>query len=1028
MLRLKGKYRFVSAGLVLLSASGLTQAQGETAVPEDSTTVAGEDDGLLEEIEVTGTRIKRDAFNSPTPLIAIDKEDILDSGVNELSEVLTGRPGVTTAINTSESQNDVQTAGLSSVDLRALGANRTLTLIDGRRTVSNSVNGRRVSLSTIPDAFVDRIEIITGAASAVYGSDAIAGVINIITEDDLEGFRVGLRAGGAVTGGAEEKTLDLAFGTDFDDDRGYFLIAGEIDTDEALTARDVGRYAFEEIDLDYDDGVNEFDSGRVVDGLTGDLPASRFLPGGDLFGVIEPRDRSLGTFGGVFDSRRFFYDDNNNLITEQTDPNFSNARAFLNGRDGLNTRLFNIMTLPRERHNLSTKVKYAFTDHLEAFAQLSYSNVETVSRRLPEYAADGDDSIIIDRVTGEADFVIVDRIPETNPFIPIPNSERERSGSVIWDRRLLEVGFRENKAKRETLRFLAGIDGDALFGTDWEWHASLAYGRYEQENRRTNEINYNRLNFALDAEVDPADPDNPDRFRCADEAARAAGCVPLNPFGIGSISQAAADYVRANLTLEAVAEQISVVAYTTGDLFQLPAGAVGGAFGVEYREDSQKSKNDLESRFGGTSGPTVPNSNADIDVAEIFGEVSVPLLAGVTGAEYLGLDASVRAADYSLEGVGTIGTWSLGLTWRPIESLLVRAKQGTAVRAPDLSEAFSLPRGDFDDVRDICTGVTATSEGVVDENCRSVPGIREDIESDENEEGVFEGDGNTFSPNAGNPELSEETADTLTVGLSYEPFDWLAASVDFYDIEVEDVISEIENEEILRQCYEDAENFGPDNPRCADITRAPNGQLAQIIQRQFNLNKLELRGIDYGLRVRFDLQDWQVPGRFTLNVNHSRQLENRQLSTDVAGEEVVTEFLGEVGTPREQSFGSLTWRHNGLRLRWSIEYTGPVIDDHRRIEEYEELVAERLEEGGDEPERPLFLEFGSYIEHDFSVSYRTEISDIETRFYGGINNVFDRDPLFIPCCDVLSGSSRNYSGEYGSPRGRFLFVGVDMEF
>lgn len=940
----------------------------------------------LEEISVTGTRIKRDAFSTPMPMMAIDREDIESIGSNALTDALLEIPSIVAGLSQTNTTSNLQNAGLSTVDLRNLDDNRTLVLVDGRRTVSNSANGNRVSLGTIPASFVERVEVITGGASAVYGSDAVAGVVNIITEDNQQGFEIDGRYGEGNDTGFDDHTLDISFGRSFGGDSGYFFVAANYDKESGIKATDVPR-ALVQANWRYRNGVNQFETADGFQALA-DISRADFA------------DLSADADGGRFDGSSFWYNDD------------GLQQDFVTNRDGYDFRRDDHILIPRERLNTAAKVRYEFANGIEAFAQATFSRIDTDNLREPEGDDHNDPHTLFDFENGTTELITAGRIPLDNPFVPQAIADSD-PGDLSWDRRFVEVGLQRTVNERETTRFWSGLRGELASG--WQWEASIGYGRYDQKQIRYNEINILNLTQGLNAEVGP-DGD----IRCADASARAAGCVPVNLFGRGSISPQAADYIRANLGLEAEVEQLNMLAYMTGTALELPAGPLDIAFGFEFREDKMDLRPDELNRTGGHSSNFVPAFSGRMDVAELFVEATVPLLSGLPGINSLSWDVSARYADYSLENVSDVTSFGTGLQWRPVEDLNIRASFNRALRAPDLAEVFSPARGDSDSFDDICEGVSLDSAGVVDDNCRAEPGVLANILAN----GEFDDENSSkFSPNQGNRDLIEESADTYTLGFVWQPefLPGFNLASDYFSIEIEDAIDSLSNEEILRQCYQDSETFGDGNAFCRDITRDADGQIVTLIQRELNLDKLEVSGVDTTLRYETSLQPLGLPGEFDLSYIHSHITKYRVTSQAVQG--FVDDRKGELetGNFEDRSQLKLGWRYDDFRLTWRVKYFGSVNDDNQLQQDYREALAENPA-----AEKPLYLDIDSEMIHDMYLSYSLAGGGVRYRLYGGVRNVFDNDGPFLP--DGTEGNDDNTDNIYDTIRGRYAYVGVNLQF
>lgn len=993
------------------------------------------------EIVVTGSRITRDTYDTPAPTVTVSQDYLIQSGSSELSETLADLPALSSGTNDATVTGNTQNSGLSTIELRNLGANRTLVLVDGRRTVSNSGISNMVSLSTIPNDFINRVEIITGGTSSVYGSDAVAGVVNIITENKQRGFRLNARTGITSEGDGRELTLNASYGTRFSDKRGYFLISGTYDRDWGIRATD-REWAVRPVSYDYDfnTGTNLLETVYLNGDVptSGSQPASSFPPNvvSDLSSYI-----SGGVFSGASSARDRFY---RNGVLVPLGPDVQTGRPvnvgttdngnsgyFLPNRDGYNQRTGRSLILARTRYLGAAKVNYEFSDTIEGFAQVQYSRILSGETR-EAYGLGWDSTYpLTDPVTGETTEVEYGKIPcrratgtgsgACNPYVPAEiRADAPTSGAgIAWDRRFDEVGGQITKNKRETWRSWLGLRGK--LGGSWQWETSTGFGQYNQNQVRRNEINGVHLTQALNAEIGPDG-----QARCVNAAARAAGCVPINLFGEGAITAAAADWIRADLTQDLRIRQYTAQAFVTGELFQLPAGPVGAAFGIDWRKDSQRLEGDALSQSGGTTGNAIPNFSGSISAIEGYGEVSIPLLKNQPGAELLSVDLSARVAHYDIDTVGTVFSWRGGVQYAPVEDVRIRAQYARAQRAPDIAELYSPPRGNFESADDICSGITPTTSGRIAANCRLDPGIQA-LFAQQAADGLTQRydqvGGNLYSPNAGNSNLKEETATTFTAGVVISPrfIPNMSLAIDYYNIRIKDAIDAYSNTDIQLQCY-DTDVAQSENPFCADITRnANNGQIAQLIQRQENLASFNTQGIDVAFNYRFGL-DGVIPGRFDFRYDGTHVLKQKVSFQGVDG--VVTNDLAgslDGGSFKYRARASLGWEYDDIRLRWSTTYYGKINDSNTLRDRYATLLSTNPT-----AEVPMYLNIGDRWEHDFYMSYDVDASGSDFRFYAGVKNMFNSITPFLPT-GTESGRLTNMNGVYDIA-GRRFYAGVTLKF
>ncbi|WP_298326145.1 TonB-dependent receptor [Asticcacaulis sp.] len=919
----------------------------------------------VQEVVITGSRLRRPSFESPIPLLILDNSELAEEGFMDIAEALTDVPGIDQAASLSNGQSSTQTNGISTISLRGMGSNRTLTLIDGHRTVSNVGNSNTVSLSTIPAAFVDRIEVTTGGASAVYGSDAIAGVVNIRTLSKFDGVRVLAEKGLTEEGGGGSSEFAILAGKSLFNNRLQLMFGANHEEQDILRASDRD-WAL--VNLTYSQSTN----------------------------LLTGPDVSSYTFGGRFQTStsstatKYYFDETSGAAYKT---------GFVTATNGVDLRPEGTLITPRVSDNVALKATYDFGNDLIVKGQLFYSSIDTAGTRYTP-------SAYYNTTYGVNDEFTVGRMNKANPYLalyPALQTATPTAG-LYWYRRFGEVGTMTINNTRETLRGMFSIEGKA-FGGNWDWDLGYSFGTFEQDQYRSNGLNYENLSNAMKAtKVDG-------QIVCLDVAARAKGCVPVNPFGIGSISKEAADYIRANAWYNAKNEQESLTGNLTGTLFEMPAGPVEAALGFEIRRDWTRTQTDDQTERGVTSYAYIPRYEGEVKASEAYAEIAFPLLKEAPFAYSLSVDAAVRAAKYDLDGVDNTLSYRAGAQWAPVKGLNFRTTWARAQRAPNISELYSPPRDDYETVVDPCSGVTATTTGTVAQNCRSVAGIAATIAAD----GVFRQDSSSINtPNAGNLQVHEETADTLTAGLVFSPsfLPRFQASIDYYDIKVEGVIASLQTPTILGSCYSDAS--GTSNRFCDFVSRDSEGQLTRIINKVDNLDEMRARGVDVAVAYRFDLKSLKVPGRFDARLNYNRRLELQESYQGLNGIEV-DDWVGEVGGAEHEARGSLAWTNKGLMLKWSTRYIGEVVDSNERLAAVQAAGTVN----------PLFLYLDSYTRHDFSFSYKPK-TNTALKIFGSVRNVLDERGPYLPS-GTDSGNDFNYSSVYAVP-GRSFNIGLQVEF
>ena len=957
---------------------------------------ADEEDVLvMDTITTTGSRIRRSNATSAIPLQVFGGGEIAEIGTVDVGEILREIPGVDASLSPESTALSTQNSGLSTINLRRLGGNRTLTLIDGRRAISNSGNGERVSLNTIPAGFIERVEVTTGGASAIYGSDAIAGVANIILKSDWQGLEFNTRVSTAEASGEDEFGFDATWGGVFADGRGYLLASIDYFDESAIYADDTRPLSVLPIEWTAPTDIGNFNDETQRPGCDG---SGRFcfnpsltsaLPGG----IFEGDD--AWNIGGVWFNDRSLLPDDGRTPRD----------AFETNVDGYNFRPGRTLSPSTERFAAAIKTDYRLTGSVEAFAELFYSSLKSRSANAPRAANVGTDIGNSALVADDPSLIFQDigLISPFNPFVP-PEVEETRLGGISWNRMFVEVGRNDRANERETFRSAFGLRGD-IWG-DWNWDLYATYGRFEQSQDYINELNYLRIQQGLRVESDGAGG-----YQCIDPDARAAGCVPLNIFGEGSITPEAADWIRYSGHLAQEREQVTFAGTMNGDLYELPAGTVKAAFGFEYRREEQDTVGDPDNTFEYTSVTPIPNIRADFDVTEVFAELDIPL------HETLSMQLAARAADYST--VGNVLSYNVGGVWSPTEDIRFRAQYSRSQRAPTLTEFFSPPRGDFDGLDDPCDGLLPDGSGVdsprgssadpaqIAANCLTEPGIQAFFADPDNAGNAFEFNGGVSGPNAGNQELFEETADTITFGVVLTPrfLPNLTLIVDYYDINVEDAIGSVSTQLTADLCYTSADF--PNNRFCDVITRdTSTGRVAQVINRQENLNEIAVEGIDATLDYSWELGG--IPGEFDLNLRYAHYLSETFTFQAINGLQTEDQ-LGEINNPENEYRAVLGWDHEGWRTAWTARYRQGGVDD--------------LDVPSD---APAFFEVDGETFHNLYVRYVFR-DNPSVSIYGGVNNVFDEFGPLVPN-RLSNGNSRNIVSSLNDVEGREFYAGVRLRW
>lgn len=984
-------------------------AIGSAAIAQDQSgsQSANSSEETVEEVVVTGSRIRRSNASSPIPLQVFSATDLQEGGSTDLAEAIIQLPGVSESISPQNSNNLIQTSGLSTISLRRLGDDRTLVLIDGKRAVSNSGNSDRVSLSTLPVGFVKRTEITTGGASAIYGSDAIAGVANFILEDSFEGYEIDARYSTPEASGGEEYRVNFLAGQTFADDRGYVLFGASYRNENEVRADDTRPLSVWAIE--FDDPISSTGS----DGWTDEINFPG-CGGQDTENHCLVPSRSSSTPGGWFESgdawftNGQWYNDQGGAYAPSDRPEGSDGYSDV---DGYNFRPGRTLLSAREVMNFGLRTTYELSDTIEASFTASFSKVDTVSHGGYE---------TINSTDSLGDGSRVGDIAADHPFIPEAVAETI-SGTVNFGRRAVELGEQARINDRQTLRLIGSVEGELADKYNWEVYGT--YGRFKQVQDNPNELNFVNVRNALTIESD-----GNGGYQCVDADARANGCVPLNIFGEGTITQDAADYIRYNGHGEQVREQITFGASITGPVFELPAGDVQMAAGIEYRYESQNTDGDPDGDIVGgndgdpstddydiTSLATFPSVESSYDVIEAFAEIDIPV------TNFMTLQGAARAGHYNT--VGTIFSYNAGTVITVSEDLRFRGQYSLSQRAPNLTELFSPARPDSDGLTDPCTGLNPDGSGlstivgnggenanldVVAANCLSEAGIQQFFLDNPGE--PFEFDSSVQGPNAGNPDVKEETAHTLTIGAVLTPsfVPDLTIIADYYRIKINDAITSVSTQDTVSLCYA-AEDF-PNNKYCDRITRnAFDGTVEEVLNPQENLVDELVEGIDATVLYKFGFD--AIPGNFDVDFRYSHYFKQETSFIGIADTLLTSSPLGEIGNGKDEFRAKLGYRNGPFRATYTVTYYSGGVDD---IDQHATLDDDR------------YYRVPGFDIHRIYASYRFG-NDEQYRVYAGVNNLFDSHGKIVPT-GLNYGSSHNITSRMNDALGREFYFGAKVSF
>ena len=793
--------------------------------------------------------------------------------------------------------------GSSTLDLRGLGQNRALVLIDGKRAVPFSFRNA-VDVNSIPAGLVERVEVLTGGAAAVYGADAVAGVVNFVLDDDFEGLEVGLSYE-FPSDGAELLNVDAIFGSDFQDGRGHLT------------------------------------------GYIGWAEREGLLAGDRSFTAATPTTIAGegGNFTDVVSGNFFAFDDSGNFSTERQTTDVTPQRYLIQ---------------PLERFSSGVFVDYdLIEDSVELYARSTYTQV-----RITGAGSTGQTPLTVNEVV---------TITDTNPFLPAQAAALltfDANGEAqVNVERSLGLGLQETETVRNTMQMMVGVRGDLTDNVGWDIYAQ--YGRTDGRGTVFNNgiRNDGSGNSRFGAIADTVDIFGPD----ADLSSLSA---PL----LHSERQREQSVAALNFT------------GTLTDLFELPAGEVGFALGFEHREEDGVQRPGTALREGlayGLGG--IPDIDAGFDTDEVYAEVLVPVLSDLPLIQELSVEAAWRTSDYTNTEVDD--TYKFGLSWAVNDNLRFRATQQTAVRAPNFGE-FASPE-------------TQLSLALFDPTSPSfIPRLGGRYDGDPCLDG--RGDaaqcqrlgaaapGTPFDTSAaiysfgGNPDIKPEEAESLTVGFVFTPsfVDGLTATVDYYDIEVTDAVSQIQPISALTNCYIDNPVEG--NPLCGAVLRDPaTGLISQALVNDFNLAELKQTGFDVGVRYEFDApqgfgESFAISYQGNIVTDQSRQNNVTVPALDCKGT-FGTSCTGDFASILQADYrhrANVDWYSGGINVQLSWRRIGEVTN----ILDATDTISSQ-----------------DYI--DLALAW--DISDTYALTFG-VDNLFDEDPPLPASNGNLFGTVSDY--------------------
>lgn len=1039
----------LAVGLALAASPAFAQDQsgdaGETVL-EDEADTATQSSGP---IVVTGSRIARPTLASPVPLTSVTAEELTSQGDVSLGDSLNELPSLRNTFSQGNSTRFIGTAGLNILDLRGLGTARTLVLVNGKRHVTALPGDYLVDVNTIPTDLLERVDIVTGGNSAVYGSDAVAGVVNFILKRDFEGVAVRGQSGISSRGDRFSAFVSGAYGVNFADGRGNIAVAAEYAKQDPLYFTDR-------------DGITGAFSGRcqfnLVEPTAGEPRGTDgIIDNEPLCGVRNNAISDGGTVTTFANRNALRFASNGDLFIDVPDDPLGSFTGNVVGGNGSTLRNTGQLAAGLDRYAFNVLAHYDISEAFRPYIEAKYVHVDAVQEGQPSFWQGSIPSF----------FGGGSNLRCNNPFLNAQAlGQLQATGRCVnpatdtftMSRFNVDFGGRGELHNRDTYRIVGGVEG--TFNEDWNYEISLNYGRFESDQRSLNNLvlfdldgNEDGFLLALDAQTNGSGQIVCGVNNDADPTNDRPDCVPINVFGFGAPSQAALDFVNTTATRREKAEEFVALATIGGDLsqlFELPGGPVAFALGAEYRSEQAFSAWDDLTASGGTFLNAIqPFAPPKLTVKELFGEVNIPLLAGVPLAEELSLGAAGRVSDYNT-ATGTVYAYNIQGVYAPINDIRFRAAYATSVRTPTQADLFDPLSQNFAFIADPCDAQNITNNPNRASNCAAfgVPATANQALVDICAASPFPvalGDPfinctarafSTSFQSGGNPTLVEERGRSITLGVVVEPkfIPGLNFTVDYYNIRVNELIATLSAQTIINSCFDDAN--GINNPFCATVQRDPaTGLFTQeaVISGGVNFARQKTEGIDFDLQYRKSFDNGH---RFSIRAiaTHVLTLDN---FTNPADPELPNRQRSELGDPKWAGSVNMNYDLGAIDFSWNVRYLGRM--SRSTFENGNQHIGRCPSTGSgagivgfsggtctpgeltlldpldnDQFEDPFFKR---QTYHNVRLNW--DLKDTDFNFYVGVDNVFDNKPPF--------GQLGTAAGDPYDTFGAFYYVGFRYE-
>ncbi len=958
------------------SAGAIAALNSSPAVSADTpTATTANENQSLEEVIVTGTRIRRVDTETASPVVTISEKEIQQSGAVNIQDLIARLPAVSGAAINPQTNNGGG-FGEANIELRGLDARRTLILVDGRR-LGLVGNSDATDVSQIPVSMIERVEVLKEGAGAIYGSDAIGGVVNFITRKNVQGFELSAQYGQTAKSDGKNKTVTGTFGTSTDNMS--IIVGGSYSKQDEVFAgaRDFSKYAL--YFYGGSTGVTKGGSSRVPTGRIFTNPTGITDPStGDPCTSLT---RISTASGATADA--------------------ANYRCYNSHGDAFNYQPYNLLMTPLERGALFSKVNYKINDHVEAYFNVLYNRTHSGFHIAPlPFDSQADDIVLSAQSIYNPFGVDLGGISGANPDFTLRTTAfGDRKSDTVSDSKILNGG-----AKGE------------IGTTGWNWDLNLSYSRLDQHASVTGYY----LHPGLQAAVGPSffDPTNGGAPTCGTPTAPISGCIPVNLFNPYSAAQIAAiQSVSANYNTFLTSTYKAASLDFNGKVLSLPAGDLQAAVGYVHDDRYQTFRADSiviatpplylqcqlsnETCTGNTTGGYFSN--------QFYLELYVPLLKDLPAVHSLSFDYGLRYSNYQIFGSTTRSDFKL--EWRPIRDLLVRGTYSQIFRVPTINDIAAAPTNSSITFNDPCSNLTtAQLTGPNGANyAKTCQGVAPDT-------GFSQPNGQITGLITPNANLSPETGHVYTYGLIWEPsqLQGLSFDIDFWNYEIDGLITQVDPNFSVNQCLATGEDkFCALNHR---YTSGPSsGQILVFEQPTLNLGTLKTNGIDYG--IGYNLKDTAAGSwNFRLDATYISKYENAP-----GGVAAPIDALGTYSTQygniaQWRGLGSIGWSMKQFDALLTMRYIDSIEVRHPTVTGLDPNGVPYAP--GTEPP----LQIPSFTYFDFSVGINLPYN---TRFQAGVKNLTDKQ---APVLYQNNVTNANTDVNTYDTLGRQWFVGVSAKF